>query len=263
MTDASLLTFDGNVSHYLFLITPTHHRTKSYPVIISGHVRDKIKEHLANEWLLFAKDIYTACFSNTLTRAAAGHILEDRLHSLLQDGRPWDVLPMPVEHSVKSSTNTTYATDTSSMSTTFHLNPPSLQSMGAPHSPLQLHIFDTEGITPSQLCSGVYFRPLSPTQATFDSFVCNPEKNRVYVFQFTVSAKYYVRYSGLQFLANLFPGFEIIYIGFTPNDMLKLPFGADSKRLVTQRWHAVVKLDTLFAIGSEQAPAIPTQNDSE
>ncbi|KAE9399798.1 hypothetical protein BT96DRAFT_820124, partial [Gymnopus androsaceus JB14] len=183
-------------------------------------------------------------------------IFEDRLHSLLQDGHPWDVYPMvqlsAESNMMTSNTDPVYLTKSISLAQTFHLHTPHLQPLDVPHSPCSLHlcIFDNEGLSHEQVRSGVYFRPRSPVQATFDSFICDPAEKKIYIFKFTVSVKHSVKHSGLAMLAELCPDFKMVYIGFTPNATLKLPFEKQSESLVVEKWHAVVSSDKLFAVST-------------
>ncbi|KAE9388599.1 hypothetical protein BT96DRAFT_836004, partial [Gymnopus androsaceus JB14] len=178
----------------------------------------------------------------------AGQILEDRLHGLLRDGHPWDAHPM-VKLLTDSDTDTVYVTGSISITKTFHLHPPHLRTTDASHTrrSLELCTFDNDGLSREQIRSDVYFRPLSAFQATFDSFICDPEQETIYVFQFTVSAKHSVKCSGLVMLAKLCSDFKIVYIVFTPT---KLPFGKQSEPLVVEKWHAIVSSDRLFAVSA-------------
>ncbi|KAE9397441.1 hypothetical protein BT96DRAFT_921508 [Gymnopus androsaceus JB14] len=240
--------FNSKVSPYLFLIRPAHDRQDCITAMISSHVCEKIKEHLADEWTLFAKEIYDACLSQPFTRSGAGEILKNRLHDLLRNGHPWHVHPM-VKLSAGSDTDTVYVTE-SNITKRFYLHPPHLQPTDASHTrrSLELCLFDIDGLSREQISSGVYYRPLPPVQTTFDSFICDPEQEKIYVFRFTVSAKHDVQHSGLVMLEKLCPGFKIIYITFTPTFKLKLPFGKQSEQLVVEKWHAMVSSDMLFAV---------------
>ncbi|KAK7041756.1 hypothetical protein VNI00_009045 [Paramarasmius palmivorus] len=260
------------VSHLLFGVYPGVTRDDLFVTILTKHIYQLLKNVHAQKWDMDVRRMYTLFKNNPQTRAAAGYILEDRLHELLLHGGSWPVIelvrgrqgPRNISYTSRDSlppskwlcvSHSTILTDSKPHSTVVH-------------PPLELRRYDSQSIETMDLTETGYYQPYSAIQATYDSHVVNKPQKQVMVFRFTVAHKHDAKASGLKWLKQHYGNFKVHYVVFAdPSEDITIYIPTDFDPFLDSKLYVKITEKDLFpdvvGKGSEKRGASEDSENQE
>ena len=230
MDSARSLSFDGDVSHHLVLITPSEtNRSQHLVEIPTRFLYDQIISLAKLHALEAAFLLYEAFKEVNKTKSAAGHMYEDFTRYLIPLGGQWPVVSMnKVPRKQKFSQWRTTGTEKADAYLCLGRGggPPFEFATAPLANNATFGKLKCTGFHKDErlvLEDGFYF-PITITQATFDAFIYNAETRTATVLQVTVSNRHSINNAGFEWLESL--GVKKVYfVGITPvGASLDLPF---------------------------------------
>ncbi|KAJ6632447.1 hypothetical protein B0H10DRAFT_1938065 [Mycena sp. CBHHK59/15] len=198
---------DADVSHVLFLIQPGVTRKTWAISIASLYILDKMHHRYGESWSEMAARFYQLFLETPYTRAAAGQLLEEFIHRLLLSWC-WSIVKLvekrgpvniiwrtakppvvPVHLVIGREGHAAVTVD--------------LQAPGdaVVYRQLPVVYFDSQERLHLRDCT--YYRLISSSHPTFDSFIYDSSTNTATVFQVTVSPTHSVNADGIVWLRQV------------------------------------------------------------
>ncbi|TFK53206.1 hypothetical protein OE88DRAFT_1734147 [Heliocybe sulcata] len=193
VSQTSQLQMDENVSHHLLLVRPDKRRHRVQVDVISEHILVLLLNTLSLSERQSMRAFFDLFVSVPQTKAAAGHLLEWRMHDLLPKSRSWPVM--------KLGTNKKYCMNIYGDSdNTLRIEPEDRRAEVPDYQVLVICKYSKgEQID----LAGKYYWPQARNEPTIDSFIYNPQDNVITAFQVTVSESHSVNSKGLEWLKSL------------------------------------------------------------
>jgi len=176
-------------SHKVILISPDpENRTRSLPSIITKTVVAILYEQDTQERWRNAHNLYRTLRQDPKMKSSSGWLLEPPFHALCVKGFKFKLYPMVIKPGGRVND---IFTDTAYVNTEDLVLPRQTRIIYNTESPVQ------------SLDADHYYQPAHGTQASFDSFIYDPNVNQITMFQITTGHIHEMKPKGINFLRQL------------------------------------------------------------
>lgn len=211
ISNARDLEYSDAHSHHLILVKPGLKRNFPSISVPTDHIFDLLVGHMPDLQDAEKNHLINLFLSNIHTRSVGGYLLKSAVHKKLTYSEKWEIYPAST---VLASTYVHWrsnATDRQANDPHYlvmHANEPPtiIKSVKKPRGTPSTKVYHTIAYpfqSSRALESGIYYRPTSPSEPTFDSFFYDSEARTATVFQITVSCAHSVKPDGFRWLRKL------------------------------------------------------------
>ncbi|KAK7024239.1 hypothetical protein VNI00_016456 [Paramarasmius palmivorus] len=241
------------VSHLVVGIYPGPSRDDPYITIYTPSLLTIIESQFAAEWDDKAWDLFDSFRSTPQTRVPAGRILESRLHQTLAKGGQWEANTMVAVS--EGDQNVIFSDNVANRKRAYVKFGRGARvrskSSTSGSTPLDVHRFSFADFKKSFRETG-YYRPLSQTHATYDSFVLDKKRETLVIIQSTMSTQHDVNKKGLAYLEEKWAtgSFKIHYVVITDDETktVRIPISKQYAHLIKKKVHICMGKADLFPV---------------